>query len=61
MTQEPKDKPISFPTCASGPETYTVVHVHDTESKELEPTKDGRKRFWFLGRVVTERKWKPWI
>jgi hypothetical protein len=54
MTQEPKHKP-------SSDEPKPFVGVHDTDSKELEPTKDGRKRFWWLGRVVTERKWKPWL
>lgn len=54
--EAPDAKPISFPPCTSGPETFTLVHA-----TEIKPTKDGRKRFWWLGRVITERKWKPWI
>ena len=78
--EAPDAKPISFPPCTSGPETFTHAII-DGElykldepqtisvealpgmlvAKEIDALADGRKRFWWLGRVITERKWKPWI
>lgn len=66
MSQKPKDKPISFPTCTSATNTATHAIVAGElyelkpalilTSEELEPTKDGRKRVLWLGEVFTERK-----